>query len=473
MNRIRSWRAWWSALLPDSVTRWAWLVGLLGAVPLVLLTPPFQVADEPQHFERAYQISRLDLVGHAHGREAGAVLPVSLSAMARDLLGTDAIDADRPITPRPLSASLAGLGRPLDPDRVAFTAFTGAAPYSPLPYVPQAVAIAIGRSFGMGPLALLYAARLANALAAIVLLALAVRTAPVAREALAFAGLMPMALYQYASASPDAMTIATALLFTALATRAIVRGWTGRTVVAAGLLGAVFCSHKLVYAPVLLIGLVPAMAGARARLRTIGLSVAIALFALGVGIGWFALNSGLALTRLPDTDVHAQAAFLIGRPMAFPAILWASLQSYAMLYYFGMVGAIGWLVVPLPTTAYLFALFGMILTVCIRRPDEPVLPRLVGVWPLLLVAGGIALVALALYLTWNTVGSAAILGVQGRYFLPLLPLLLVACTLLVRLPPDAARARLFGRIVAVVAVLQVLVLDATVVTAYSVFGGAM
>jgi len=43
----------------------------------------------------------------------------------------------------------------------------------------------------------------------------------------------------------------------------------------------------------------------------------------------------------------------------------------------------------------------------------------------------------------------------------------------VRLPPDAARARLFGRIVAVVAVLQVLVLDATVVTAYSVFGGAM
>ncbi len=469
MTGARSWRGWWSAFLPDTVTRWALLIGLLGAVPLVLLTPPLQVADEPQHFERAYQISRLDLFGHAQGREAGAVLPVSLSAMARDLLGTDAIDADRPITDRPLSASLAGLGRPLDPDRVAFTAFTGAAPYSPLPYVPEAIAIAVGRSFGMGPLALLYAARLANALAAVVLLALAVRTAPVAREAFAFVGLMPMALYQYASASPDAMTIATALLFTAIATRAIVRGWTGRSVAAAALLGAVFCSHKLVYAPILLIGLVPAMAGGRDRLRTIALSGLVALFALGVAIGWFALNSGLALTRLPDTDVHAQAAFLLGRPMAFPSILWASLQRYAMPYYFGMVGAIGWLVVPLPTTAYMFALFGMILAVLIRWPDEPVLPRLVGLWQSLLVVGGIALVGLALYLTWNTVGSPVILGVQGRYFLPLLPLLLLACHGLLRVPPDAERARLFGRIVPVVAMVQIFALDATIVTAYSVF----
>ena len=88
---------------------------------------------------------------------------------------------------------------------------------------------------------------------------------------------------------------------------------------------------------------------------------------------------------------------------------------------------------------------------------------------MLLVAEGIVLVALALYFSWNTVGSAAILGVKGRYFLPLLPLLLVACTLLVRLPPDAARARLFGRIVVVVAVLEVFVLNALIVTAYLVF----
>lgn len=467
MIRPRSSRGGWPAFLFDPVTRWAFLLGLLGVLPLVLLTPPLQVADEPQHFERAYQISRLDLIGHAHGRGAGAVLPASLSAMVRDVLGTNAIDADRVVAPRPLSQSLAGLRRPLDPERVVFTDFAGAAPYSPLPYAPQAVAIALGRAAGMGPLALLYATRLANALAAIVLLALAVRIAPVARAAFAFAGLMPMALYQYASASPDAMTIATALLFTAIAARAIVRGWTGRTVAAAALLGAVFCSHKLVYAPVLLVGLVPAMPGA--RLRGVVMNGVVVLFATGVAIGWLALNSGLALTRLPGTDVHAQAAFLIAQPMAFPSILWGNLRTDAARYLVEMVGMIGWLAMPLPPTAYLLSLLGMTLAILIRRPGEPELPRLAGIWQLLLVAGGIALVALALHLTWNVVGSPVILGVQGRYFLPLLPLLLLACTVLMRLPPDAERSRLFGRVVPAVAMVQILTLDAAIVTAYSVF----
>jgi hypothetical protein len=33
------------------------LLGLLGALPLVVLTPPFQVPDESQHFLRGYQLS--------------------------------------------------------------------------------------------------------------------------------------------------------------------------------------------------------------------------------------------------------------------------------------------------------------------------------------------------------------------------------------------------------------------------------
>jgi uncharacterized membrane protein len=452
-------------LLPDPVSRWTLLLGLLGALPLVLLTPPLQVADEPQHLARAYQISRLEPFAQVQGDGAGAVLPVSLTEMVREQLGTTAIDADRPVTDRPLRKSLAGIGRPLDPDQVAFTDFTGAAPYSPLPYLPQAVAIAAGRLAGLGPLALLYAARLANALAAILLLTLAVRIAPVAREGVAFAGLMPMALYQYASASPDAMTIATALLFTALSMRAVVQGWSGRGSVAAALLGAVFCSHKLVYAPLLLVGLVP---GARSRWRGVAIGGAVALAVLAVAIGWLMLNRHLALTRLPGTDVHAQAAFLIGRPGAFPAILWASLDRYATPYYCGLVGAIGWLAMPLPSSAYLFAAVGAILTLFVRRPGEPVPARRIGLWWLLLVAGGIALVCLALYLTWNVVGSPEILGVQGRYFLPLLPLFLVACHTLIRLPADAERARLFGRLVPVVVLMQIFALDAAIVTGYSV-----
>jgi len=54
------------------------LLGLLGALPLVVLTPPFQVPDESQHFLRAYQLSELRMRAIVQGGETKAMLPSSL-----------------------------------------------------------------------------------------------------------------------------------------------------------------------------------------------------------------------------------------------------------------------------------------------------------------------------------------------------------------------------------------------------------
>src|SRR5207244_9718047 len=99
--------------------------------------------------------------------------------------------------------------------------------YPPSPYLPQAIAIAAGRWLGAGPLALLYIGRLANALVALIVLASAVRLMPIGRELTMLFGLLPMAIYQYASVSPDAAVITTAFLFTAVALRGQLRAsWT-------------------------------------------------------------------------------------------------------------------------------------------------------------------------------------------------------------------------------------------------------
>ena len=39
------------------------LLGLVGAISMIVLTPPFQVPDEQEHFHRAYQLSELQLRG--------------------------------------------------------------------------------------------------------------------------------------------------------------------------------------------------------------------------------------------------------------------------------------------------------------------------------------------------------------------------------------------------------------------------
>src|SRR5438128_12415915 len=186
-----------------------------------------------------------------------AMLPSSLIGLIESVLGTRAVFAPRPITAQPLQQTWMALDRPLEPRRRELVSME----YStkpPPPYLPQAIAIAAGRWLGAGPLALLYLGRLANALAALIVLASAVRLMPIGRELTMLFGLLPMAIYEYASVSPDAAVITTAFLFTAGALRAKLRArWTAGQLGVAMASGLVFCGQKPVYAPLLLVG-VPA-----------------------------------------------------------------------------------------------------------------------------------------------------------------------------------------------------------------------
>src|ERR1700730_5260538 len=143
------------------------LLGLVGVISMIVLTPPFQVPDEQEHFHRAYQLNELQLRGIERDGRAGGVLPSSVIELSEAFLGSRAIHTERPITAQPLRQTWLALDRPLDPDRREFVDFTSTAFYSPMAYLPQAIAIIGGRWAGAGPLALPYLARLANALVAL------------------------------------------------------------------------------------------------------------------------------------------------------------------------------------------------------------------------------------------------------------------------------------------------------------------
>ena len=101
-----------------------------------------------------------------------------------------------------------------------FRSFASFAWYSPLPYVPQAAAVALVRVGGGGVVGMLLAARLACLLAYVGVAWVAIRRAPVGRWALCITALLPAALFQGAtSVSPDALTTAMALLVISSALR--------------------------------------------------------------------------------------------------------------------------------------------------------------------------------------------------------------------------------------------------------------
>ena len=402
------------------------VLSLLGVIPLVLLTPPFQVPDEPQHLFRAYQLSELDLRSVVQAGSAGAVLPSSLVELADRFLGSRAIHTSRPVNPSPLNNTLGALRIPLDPGRREFTDFTGAAFYSPLPYLPQVAAVFIGRLAGFGPLGLLYAARLANGLTALLIVTAALRVLPVGGMALFVLGLLPMVLFQFASASPDAAVISTAFLFTAIAMRArFRRHWSGMEVGVACLAGAVFCSLKPVYAPLLMIGLPAALRRVSAG-HVLAVHAVLVAVVLGTTALWQTYSSSSLVLPFEGTNLSAQLAGIMAHPGPFAMTVARTLWWNTPFFFHSMIGQLGWLTIKLPAIMYLMPVAALLVCMLLgSRAQEPRIGLVEAAWQSVLLGASGLLIFVALYLYCTPVGLGVVNGVQGRYFLPLAGLVAV------------------------------------------------
>ncbi len=445
------------------------LLGLVGVVPLVALTPPFQVPDEPQHFFRAYQLSELRVRCMVRDGAAGTILPSSLIELTERFLGSREIHTNRPITGQPLRDTWLALKQPLDPDRREFIDFSGAALYSPLPYLPQIIAIAVGRWAGAGPLVMLYLARLANVLVALVLLSWAVRLMPIGREAVVVAGLLPMAAFECASASPDAAIIGTAFLFTAVALRGQLRArWTTREVATAAVSGLVFCSLKPVYAPLLVLGIPAALT--RGRIKHTLLVHAVIL---GVGLGgtaiWLRFASSVLVLPFAGTSLWDQVYHIVAYPLAYIRTIATSFWYRGGFYYRSLVGVLGWLTLSLPSFAYVLPAGALLLSVLMQPRNVLRLPVYAVVWNTFLLGTSAALTMTWLYLYQTPVGGWAVDGVQGRYFIPLLALAVAIACSVVRLRPSRKASQAAFLAVTVIIATELLITNLAIVRAYQVF----
>jgi len=429
-----------------------WLIFGLGFLPLVWLTPPFQVPDEAQHFFKAYQVSEGQWRGTVQDGKAGGFVPSSLSDLVLTHLGTLEIHTARPVQPRPLRKTSAGFGVPLAASERAFVNFSGAAFYSPLPYMPQAAAIAVGRALDAGPLVLLYAARLANGVAALLVLAYAIRLRPVGVEGALVAALLPIALFEYASVSPDALLISSAFLFTALTLRLMSDGELDRTRAAIACLAATtFCSLKPVYAPMLFLAAPGLWRSHCSGGQRVFLTASLIVLPLCFTLGWLYWSSAVVVPVLADIDMSAQLTFVVAHPAAFLAAAWNTLID-EKFYLTGVVGVLGWLSIKLPWATYVLAGLSFVAATAVgARAEERMRLIDIGVGALI-VACSATLIMLALYLYSTPVAAPRVIGVQGRYFVPLL--WLVAAMLSSLAPPMNAawRQRLFMIVLAVITI---------------------
>ena len=407
---------------------WFLLLGALFGSAMAVVTPPFQVPDEANHFNRAYSISQGEIV---LGKETGgAFMPKSLHTLFFAVSEGLQFHPERKQDPKRL---IQALRIPLRQKEKSYILIGTVASYSPVIYAPHVTAILLGRFLNLPLLATFYLARLFSLLFWLLLTAAAIRVAPYGKSFLLTASLMPMPLFLAASCSPDGTILGVSALFFAFLFRLSLRP----TPPSRGewLLLAFFCGflalckslYTLLTASLVVLLLPkprdvlegPSARGFSARtLRNILLCLGLAL---ALACLWAWMNRHIPLYRyVPQIDPSLQLRRALADPLGTLALLFSSLWEQGLGVFRQMVGVLGWVdtVLPMPVyTAYSLLLLGSVLL------DGNPFPLAVRLTLALLFIGTLLAVYFGLYLVWTPVGWGRVVGTQGRYFLPMLPLL--------------------------------------------------
>lgn len=417
-----------SAYRPSAKERLVFTAICIATVLFALITPPFQSPDENQHYMKALQLSRGHVLAERRGRDVGAALP-------NDALGLYAHDfpQEQPGVPRRFDPATFASSWRADESRPGtdFGAFPNIANYSPTMYAPQALGIAIGAELGLPRLGGFYIGRLVNLLVSLALLALSLRLMPFGRMALLGIAALPTFPMQIGSNSPDAIINGLGFLGLALSLR-FGHGVAGNQKATAILLVTpLLALAKGVYLPLMAAGL--RWQRGRGDRRAWLLIGAMALGALAFLL-WMRANGGTQalysiVSRKTGESVMTapladQLRTIVGDPLGYAKILVGSMIERGPVYALQIVGRFGWNTILLPLLAYPLAL--LMLGAAVLSGAGAGYGLVQRLWWLLVAAGCAVLVETACYLVGTPYGADYIQGVQGRYFLPLLPLVLLA-----------------------------------------------
>jgi len=397
-----------------------------GLVYLVLL-PPFRAPDERWHFFRACLLAE------------GRGFPEPTEHGVRFRVPADVID----VAFGPWSEESNG---PVDPTtlvhfvmqpRIGGSTREVTSPYFPtymvVPYLPAAVAIAAAKSFGLHPLLWLYLARLFTFSFVAPMVVAAIRLTSMARPVFQAVALFPLSIQQLCTVTADSVVIGASSLIVALAIRWHTAGAGSFRLDTMLPLGVMLAWSKITYLPLLLLLLPAALCRSDRSARWRALPHFVCVIAMIACFAWLGQKWVYSYHRHPrqfgemTASVSEQSMYLTRQPAAFAG---AFLQTIANETgdWTKEVVRLGRLEPVAPATLgyFIWALF--LFSTAVREPDEPPATPSLRFAALTAAITTMLLIGLSLYLWWTPVGHSQIVGIQGRYFLPLLPVFVVALT---------------------------------------------
>lgn len=414
-------------------------------VPLVAYCawqmPTGQAPDEPTHVIRAASLLRGEIIGHRVARPNGETGAPDAGVTGNTGLALAAIAGNGDMAPLPAGASRAARlawvrAIPWQPHS-EFISSANTAAYAPVAYVPAALGLGAAILIGAKPHAAILAARFANVLVFALVGALALCLAERGRLLLLVTLSLPMTVWLAASCNQDGVLIACATLAIALLTRTgSAAFWWGSALL------AVIVLQKPPFIP---LALLPLIASGHLNPRDWKRRLAGVLTVAIPGTLWAVAVMILVSVPLrpgapyqpgplwPGDPTHlfrsavssAQLSVIMHHPVRVALLPITGNGSALPSLWLQFIGVLGDLSIRL--SHHLYALWSLALLSALaatggdqRGVRDRVTPMVVGI----AILATIELIFISQYLTWTPVGMTHIDGVQGRYFIPLLPALL-------------------------------------------------
>lgn len=428
--------------------------GLFLGVLYLFVLPPLSAPDEVSHYISAYQLSN-HMMGKTANHDNGHVMLRAEDWFLEDVYSDyeyetdgDAMvvknrgEKDSTVLGQTLTEETyrliheMGLGTHADRGEAELAVSTfPPVVTTPLAYVPQALGVTLARLLNLNSLGLAYLGRMFNLFFFVGVTYLAMRRLPFGKEVLFGVALLPMTLHLSASFSYDAIIMAGMFYFTAYCLdlaycKERVRV---RDVAVLAVLMAAVGPCKMVYAVLMgLCLLIPVRKFGGWRKWAVSAVCVAGAWALAMVL----VNSQTIVSYASETESYVAWAgeagysltMLLHNPGLLVKMFYNTIVWQAEYYHQTMIGAYLGSVDLVLDVPYLAV---MIFSVCLlglafRKPgDNLVLTgrSRIWIWVLCLACAGATM--LSMLIAWTPVSSRVISGVQGRYFLPFLPVLLM------------------------------------------------
>lgn len=398
-------------------------ISLIFGFLYILILPPFQSVDEANHFFRGYELLSGKMTALKTNNFLGDYLPVSLDELAsRYSFLIKNNNAKITLTTIIDSGKIK-----LQKEKTKFTNFQNTALYSPVCYFPQIPGMYAAKKMNLNPLAIFYAGRLSNLLFFTLIIYFSIKITPIYKLPMLILALMPMSLSLGGALTSDVTLIGLNFLWIALILKMIFQKEIIKTfqIILLTILAIILVLCKSYFILVPLVFLLPKSNFQNFKKYLIGL-FSVLFFSLIFFLLWQKVISGLYVNLNSSADLTAQMNFIISHPFYYLAVLFKTLIVKTPRIIITMIGVLGWQDTRLDFLTYILYPILVILSVFIENNMDFSLKKWQKIILLLTFMLSVFFIFTTMYLMWSNVGGSIILGINGKYFIPVvIPFLLL------------------------------------------------